>query len=58
MMHTPRQVLKKARCMAKMILKLKDKKPCHEIDDLAQEAQYILIETAELEKKSSNPAGL
>lgn len=52
MMHTVRQVLLKARCMAKMVMRLKEIKPCHEIDELAQEAQYILLETEELEKSA------
>jgi len=43
--------------MAKKILKLKaeGEHDCHEIDDLAQEAQYLEIETRELdEKRKSN----
>jgi hypothetical protein len=53
MMHTTEQILKKVRCMAKKILKLKNegRHNCHEIDDLVQEAQYLEIETREYEKK-------
>lgn len=53
MMHSTKQVMQKVRCMAKKILKLQNdpKIKCHEIDDLAQEAQYLEIETREYEKK-------
>jgi hypothetical protein len=53
MMHSTKQIMKKVRCMAKKILKLKNegRHNCHEIDDLAQEAQYLEIETREYEKK-------
>ena len=51
MIHTTQQMLRKARCLAKMVLRLKDsgKHDCHEIDQLAQEAQYIEFDTRELE---------
>lgn len=51
MMHSSKQIMKKARCMAKKILQLKKsgKVNCHEIDDLAQEAQYIELDTRGLE---------
>ena len=51
MIHSSKQIIKKARCMAKKILQLKKsgKVNCHEIDDLAQEAQYVEFETRELD---------
>ena len=51
MIHSSKQIIKKARCMAKKILQLKKsgKVNCHEIDDLAQEAQYVEFETIELD---------
>jgi hypothetical protein len=51
MIHTPMQMLKKARCLAKMILRLKEQGEhnCHEIDQMAQEAQYIEFDTREFE---------
>lgn len=51
MMHSTAQMLKKARCLAKKILKMKKEGDidCHEIDLLAQDAQYIEYDTRELE---------
>ena len=51
MIHTAEQMLKKARCLAKKILKMKQEGDidCHEIDLLAQDAQYIEFDTRELE---------
>ena len=55
MIHTAEQIIRKARCMAKMILKLKDsgKHDCHEIDQMAQEAQYIEFDTREFEDEET-----
>ena len=52
MIHTSKQMLKKARCLAKKILKMKSEGDinCHEIDLLAQDAQYIEYDTRELEE--------
>jgi len=49
--HTAEQMIKKARCLAKKILKMKKEGDidCHEIDLLAQDAQYIEYDTRELE---------
>jgi len=51
MMHTTTQMLKKARCLAKKILRMKKEGDinCHEIDLLAQDAQYIEFDTRDLE---------
>lgn len=51
MIHTTNQMLRKARCLAKKILKMKSEGDinCHEIDLLAQDAQYIEYDTRELE---------
>lgn len=51
MIHTAEQMLKKARCLAKKILRMKKEGDisCHEIDLLAQDAQYIEYDTRELE---------
>ena len=51
MMHTAEQMIKKARCMAKKILRMKKEGDidCHEIDLLAQDAQLIEFSTRELE---------
>ncbi|MBT7350542.1 hypothetical protein HN803_07220 [candidate division WWE3 bacterium] len=51
MIHTAEQMIKKARCLAKKILKMKKEGDidCHEIDLLAQDAQYIEYDTRELE---------
>jgi len=51
MMHTTTQMLKKARCLAKKILRMKSEGDidCHEIDLLAQDAQYIEFDTRDLE---------
>jgi len=51
MMHTAEQMIKKARCLAKKILKMRKEGDidCHEIDLLAQDAQYIEYDTRELE---------
>jgi len=53
MIHTSKQLLRKARCLAKMVLKLKKegKHDCHELDQMAQEAQYIEIDTRDFEDK-------
>ena len=53
MLHTSKQILKKARCLAKMVLRLKKegKHDCHELDQMAQEAQYIEIDTRDLGDK-------
>lgn len=53
MIHTSKQILKKARCLAKMVLRLKKegKHDCHELDQMAAEAQYIEIDTRSLESK-------
>lgn len=51
-MHDAKQLATKARCLAKMVMALikkEDTPHCHEIDQMAQEAQYILIDTAEIE---------
>jgi len=52
-LHTAEQLIKKARCLAKMILKLKTdgEHDCHEIDQLAQEASYIEYETRGINEK-------
>ena len=52
MIHTSKQILKKARCLAKMVLRLKKegKHECHELDQMVQEAQYIEIDTRDIEK--------
>ena len=51
MMHTAEQMLKKARCLAKKILKMKKEGDidCHEIDLLAQDAEYIEFDTRQFE---------
>jgi len=51
MIHTAEQMLRKARCLAKKILRMKKEGDinCHEIDLLAQDAQYIEYDTRELE---------
>jgi len=55
MIHTTIDVLKKARCLAKKAVSLAKRKDlddveCHfEIDSMAQDAQYVLWETQELE---------
>jgi len=53
MMHTAEQMIKKARCLAKKILRMKDEGDIdclkHEIDLLAQDAQYIEFDTREFE---------
>jgi hypothetical protein len=57
MNHDNLTVLKKARCLAKKALELSERKnfdgvECHyALDDMAQEARYILWETQELEAK-------
>lgn len=53
MKHSYKQVLRKARCLAKMVLRLKKegKHNCHELDDMAQEAQYIKLDTDHLDKQ-------
>ena len=53
MIHTSKQILKKARCLAKMVLRLKKegKHDCHELDQMVAEAQYIEIDTRPLESK-------
>jgi hypothetical protein len=56
MNHDNLTVLKKARCLAKKALELSERKnfgvECHyALDDMAQEARYILWETQELEKE-------
>jgi len=53
MNHHPFDVLMKAQQMAMKIMDLArstDKPDCHEIDLLAQDAQYILIETHDMNK--------
>ena len=51
MMHTTTQMLRKARCLAKKILKMKSEGDidCHEIDLLAQDAEYIEFDTRQFE---------
>ena len=51
MMHTAEQMIKKARCLAKKILKMKKEGDidCHEIDLLAQDAEYIEYDTRDFE---------
>jgi hypothetical protein len=51
MMHTAEQMIKKARCLAKKILKMKKDGDidCHEIDLLAQDAEYIEFDTRDFE---------
>lgn len=57
MIHSTMEVLKKARCLAKKAAALARRKDLesvechHEIDALAQDAQYVLWETQELEEK-------
>jgi hypothetical protein len=54
-LHTKDEVLRKARCLAKMVaalVKRDDVPKCHEIDQMAQEAQYVLIDTKELEEEN------
>jgi hypothetical protein len=54
-MHDSKQLATKARCLAKMVMavvKRKDTPKCDEIDQMAQEAQYILIDTKELEDEN------
>ncbi len=50
-MHTTTQMLKKARCLAKKILRMKKEGDinCHEIDLLAQDAEYIEYDTRQFE---------
>jgi hypothetical protein len=50
--HTTEQVLKKARCLAKKIIYLRKRGgiDCNDIDELAQEAQYIELDTKHLEE--------
>ena len=52
MIHTTNQMLRKARCLAKKILKMHKEGDinCHEIDLIAQDAQYIEYDTRGLEK--------
>jgi hypothetical protein len=53
MLHTKEQVLLKARCLAKKLVAFAKREDlpadCHEIDVMAQDAQYILIDTDDLE---------
>lgn len=53
MLHTKDQILAKARCLAKQVMALAKRqdlpKDCHEIDVMAQDAQYILIDTEDAE---------
>jgi len=53
MMHSTNQMLRKARCLAKKILKMKKEGDIdclkHEIDILAQDAQMVEYETREFE---------
>jgi len=51
MIHSTAQMLRKARCMAKKILKMRKKGDIdkHEVDLLAQDAQYIEYDTRGLE---------
>ena len=57
MNHDNLTVLKKARCLAKKALQVAELKDLDDIekhfalDDMAQEARYILWETQELEEK-------
>jgi len=54
MIHSYEKIFEKAKCMASRIMRLKregDAEKCHEIDLLAQDAQYILTEVDEIQKE-------
>jgi superfamily II DNA helicase RecQ len=54
MIHSYEKIFEKAKCMASRIMRLKregDPEKCHEIDLLAQDAQYILMEVDEIQKE-------
>jgi len=53
MLHENELIIKKARCLAKKIIKLSESdkvSKCYELDDIIQEARYLEYETRELEE--------
>ena len=56
MIHTAEQMLMKARCLAKKILKMKKEGDidCHEIDLLAQDAEYLEFDSRDFEDDKKN----